>query len=717
MCAWVGLCAVAASSWRSLAIDAIPDVTNVQVSIMTSAPGLSPAEVEQYLTAPVEMAVNGLPRLTEVRSTSRAAVSVVTLIFEDGMNLWFARQLVGERLKEVEGTIPPQYGIPSLAPVSTALGEIYQFYLRSESRSPTELRTLMDWEVAFDLRSVPGIIEINVMGGAAKEYQVTADPRRLSKYHVTLPMLAEALRRNNINVGSGYIEKNMEAYTIRGEAQFKSLDDIGNVVVATGEAGTPILVKQIAHLAEGAALPFGAVTKHGEGEIVAGTVMMLIGQNSRDVAQRVKTKLAEIGRHLPPDVTIHSYYDRTEFIDRMLHTVFVNLAEGAALVVVVLLFTLGSMRAAIIASLAIPFSMALCVLAMVYTGVTGSLMSLGALDFGLLTDGAVVMLEMTLATLAVRAEPHASPSVARTVAATMGQGARAVAFSLTIILLVYLPLTALEGSEGRMFRPMALTVAYALAAALLYSLTAVPALSSLWLRPTPHTTGPLDRLGPRYGAVLPHILMHGRLALAVAVIIFCAAMGLGTRLGAEFTPRLEEGELLLDVKRVPSIALSTAQALGVQVEQVVAGFPEVLSVVTRTGRAEVATNPVGFNEADVLVKLKPREQWQTASDLDALGSKIKQAVMAQVPATSIAISQPIEDTVNTLVAGARSDVAIKLFGEDLQQLRTTGDLLAEALRSVPGIGDMRVQDVLGLPLLEVRPDRERLARYGLDAQD
>ena len=714
--AWLASFVAAWAMRHHLAIDAIPDVTNTQVNVLTSAPGLSAAEVEQYLTTPVEMAMSGLPRLTQVRSTSRPAVSLVTLVFEDGMDLWFARQLVSERLKEAEALIPSRYGAPSMAPVSTALGEIFQFYLSSPTRSLADLRTLMDWDVSLALRTVPGVVEVNVLGGAAKEYQVVADAHRLRKHGITLPMLAEALRRNNVNVGSGYIEKNMESYTIRGEAQYKSLDDIGNVVVRTHDDGTPVLVRQIAHLTEGAALAFGAATKHGTGPIVSGTVMMLIGQNSQEVATRVKARLHEIERRLPPDVTVHHYYDRTEFIGRMLHTVSVNLAEGAFLVVVILLMTLGSLWAALIASLAIPLAMGLCTMAMAYAGISGNLMSLGALDFGLLTDGAVVMLEVALARLAVGGDDAKVPAAER-VADSMARGARAVVFSLTIILLVYLPLTTLEGSEGRMFRPMAITIAFALAAALLYSLTAVPALASWALQAKPHATNWLTRLVGPYEALLRRAIRRPKPWLIGAGLAVAISLGISTQLGAEFLPRLEEGELLLDVRRPPSVALSTAIALGTEVENVVADFPEVLSVVTKTGRAEVATNPAGPDSADVLIKLKPREQWTTASDLAGLGDAIKRAITDRVPATSVAVSQPIEDTINNLLVGSRADVAIKLFGEDLMQMRAVADALVQALQPVPGVGDLRVQEVLGLPLLEINPDRARLARYGMDAQD
>lgn len=713
--AWLGILVWAVLARHSLAIDAMPDVTNTQVNVISSGEGLSPAEVEQYLTIPVEMAMNGLPRLTQIRSVSRAAVSLVTLVFADGTDLWFARQTVSERLQEAAALFPSRYPAPSMAPVSTALGEIVQFYLSSNSRDATELRTIMDWDVSLALRSVPGVIEVNVMGGAVKEFQVVADPRRLAKYAITLPEIASALRRNNLNVGSGYLQKDLRSLTIRGEAQLRNVDDIGSVVVATRQSGTPILVRHIADVREGQALPFGAVTKYGEGEIVAGTVMMLVGENTKDVAERVKAKIGEVQKTLPDDVQVHVYYDRTEFIGRMLHTVFTNLLEGAVLVAVVLLVMLGSLRAAIIASLAIPFSMALCTLLMQAFDLSGNLMSLGALDFGLLTDGAVVLLEASMAALVGRRVQQRE--VATEVGHAMAHGAREVAFSLSIILLVYLPLTTLQGSEGRMFRPMAITVAFALAAALLYSLTAVPAMASFALRGDAAPSAFFARLTQCYGGALLSVLRRPWRYIGGASAALALAALLASGLGAEFVPRLEEGELVLDVRRPPSIGLDAAKALGLEVEAVVATFPEVRSVVTKTGRAEVATNPAGPDQADVIIKLCDKSSWQTAHDLDGLGGAIKDAILAQVPATSVAISQPIEDTINTLLVGSRADVAIKMFGEDLSVLRKTGEALAAQIQPLPGVGDLRVEEVLGLPLLEVRPNRARLARYGLDAQE
>lgn len=718
---------------RKMSIDAVPDVTNVQVSVLTAAPGLSPAEVEQYLTYPIETAMNGLPGVSEIRSISRTAVSAVTIIFRDDMDVWFCRQLVSERLKLAEADINPQYGRPELAPASTGLGEIYEFYLESSdgSHSPMALRTLLDWEVARRLRGVPGVIEVNAMGGEAKEYQVLVNPKRLAAYDLTLSKIYDALRRNNGNIGGGYIEKNAESFVIRGEAQYRDLRDIASTVIATDAAGTPVLLRQIATVQFGPALRFGVVTKHGKGEIVAGTVMMLMGQNSREVVDSVKGKLAEIQRDLPAGVKIVNYYDRAEFIDRMLRTVFINLSEGAALVILVLFLTLGTLRGSIIVALGIPIAMGVAVIGMVRLGIIGNLMSLGAIDFGLLVDGAIVMLEGAMVALASQNTARRI-DVPAVIASSMGRNARAVSFAVAIILLVYLPLMALEGVEGRMFNPMAVTVALALGGALLFTLTVFPALAATILAAPksaadasrsqdPHAShsasGLWARLQSIYTNRLTWAFAHPRHIAGGTVALFAVTAFSLMTLGAEFVPRLDEGELALDIKRLPSISITEAQRLGVQVENVLGRFPEVRSIVTRTGRAEVATDPVGPDEAEVMVKLADKASWRSADDLDSLSEKIKEAIEAEVPATFVSVSQPIEDRVNQLLAGSRADVVVKVFGPDLQISKAIADRIGAVLRVVPGAADLRVQRVLGLPLLNVKVDRHRLSRYAIPADE
>lgn len=714
--------ALALSFGRRLSIDAVPDVTNVQVSVLTTAPGLSPAEVEQYITYPVETAMNGLPNVREIRSISRTAVSAVTVIFKDQVDVWFARQLVSERLKLAEAEIPSGYGRPELAPVSTGLGEIYEFYLESVDgrHTPMELRTLLDWQVAYKLRSVPGVIEVNAMGGEAKQYQVIVNRKRLAEYRITLQTIDETLRQNNANIGGGYIEKNRESYVIRGEAQYHDLEDIGNTVVTTDADGTPVLLKQVAQIKLGPALRFGVVTKHGKGEIVAGTVMMLVGQNSRQVVSAVKNKLDEIAEGLPEGVRIAPYYDRAEFIARMLKTVFINLAEGAALVVLVLFLTMGTLRGSVAAALGIPLAMGVALIGMVQFGVTGNLMSLGAIDFGLLVDGAIVMLESTMALLAARAANSTVPvNVPNAVAEAMSRSARTVTFAVAIIMLVYLPLMALEGVEGRMFQPMAMTAALALFGALLFSLTSFPAFAASVIKApsAAHKSDVWTALERRYEQMLSLCLQHSRSVYLITVLLLGATAYTALSLGAEFVPRLDEGELALDVKRLPSISITEAQRLGTQVEAVVARFPEVQSIVTRTGRAEVATDPVGPDETEVMVKLAEKSKWSTAHDLDELGEEIKRAIEEEVPATFVSVSQPIEDRVNQLLSGSRADVVVKVFGPDLVVGKAVAERVGSVFQKVAGTGDLRVQRVLGLPLLNVKADRKRLARYGIPATE
>ncbi len=717
---WALIAVASFFALRKLSVDAVPDVTNTQVQILTSGAGLSPLEVEQFLTYPVEAAVNGVPHVSEIRSISRTGVSVVTVVFEDGVNVWFARQLISERLKLAEADIPPVYGRPELAPVSTGLGQIYEFYLTSERHTPMELRTMLDWVVAYKLRSVPGVIEVNAMGGEAKQYQVVLDPRRLVAHRLTLSKVLEALQRNNIALGAGYLEKGQEAYTIRGDAQFKSLADIEKTVISVDEKGSPILLRHLGAAKLGPALRFGTVTKLDEGEIVTGTVMMLIGANSREVVENVKERLEAIKKELPEGVEIHAFYDRAEFIGRMLQTVAINLGEGALLVVVVLFLTLGSFRGSLIAALAIPLSMGIALIGMVRMNVTGNLMSLGAIDFGLLVDGAIVMLEATLAALAIK-HVKKREDVANVVAEAMRRSARPVTFALSIILMVYLPLMALEGVEGRMFQPMAITVALALFGALAFSLTAFPALAAYVLTSPKHAhdenAGVFGRLRRVYARVLTAVLRRPQLTLAGALTALMLSFVLAGSLGAEFVPRLEEGELAIDTRRLPSVSIGAAQKLNQQMEQVLKSFPEVLSVVSRTGRPEVPTDPVGPDESDLRVKLKPKEEWTTAHELDDLGEAIKERVERLVPATFVAVSQPIEDRVNQLLAGSKGDLVIKVFGSDLVRLKAFADRIGRALKPIPGTGDLRVQRVLGLPLLEVKPDRDRLARYGIPAED
>jgi cobalt-zinc-cadmium resistance protein CzcA len=555
------------------------------------------------------------------------------------------------------------------------------------------------------------------MGGEAKEFQIILDPRKMAGFHLSLREVLNAVKESSANVGGGYIEKFDEQIVIRGEGQFNDLDDIAKTVLRADQDGSPLLLSRVADVRVGRALRYGVVTMHGKGEIVAGTVMMLIGQNSRVVVEDVKRKLAEIQKDLPEGVTIHSYYDRAEFIDRMLKTVAINLGEGAALVVAVLFLTLGTLRGSLLAALAIPLSMGVAVIGMRQLGVTGTLMSLGAIDFGLLVDGAIVMLEGTLHHLdETRPRPEEVPNA---VATAMRRTARPVTFAVAIILLVYLPLMALEGQEGKMFKPMAITVALALGGALLFSLTTFPAACAYALRVSrrPHKAGFFDVMGARYGKLLAKVMRRPALPLLAGLGLLALAAPIALSLGAEFVPRLDEGEFSFDVRRIPSIGISTASKLANQTERVIAKFPETSTIVTRLGRPEVATDPVGPDESAVRVKLKPKSEWKSGQDQDELGQRIKEAIEAEVPATFVSVSQPIEDRVNQLLSGSKADLAIKIFGYDLTTMKDLGDRIAAVLRTIPGTGDLRVQRVLGLPFLDVKVDRNRAARVGVRTAD
>ena len=702
---------------RKLPIDAVPDVTNVQVQVLTDSPGLSAEEVERYVTFPIETGLNGLPNLDQIRSVTRAGLSAVTIVFDENVDVWFARQLVMERLRSIEADIPPQFGRPELAPVSTGLGEIYQFVLRSDHHTPMELRTMLEWDITPRLRGVPGVIEVNALGGARKQYEVVLDPHRLAAHRITIGRVLEVLERNNANVGGGWIERGAEQFTIRGEAQIRNVEDLGEVVVASDTDGTPIQIRNLGEARVGASLPQGVVTQDGRGEVVSGIVMMLIGQNSRTVVEAVHARIEQIRRTLPQGVRIEEVYDRAQFINRTLTTVGHNLVEGAVLVSLVLLVFLGSLRGSLLVTLGIPFAMILAIFGMLKLGVTGNLMSLGAIDFGFLVDGPIVMLEAALARLALA--DVTKENYREAVATSVRQVARPVVFSVLIILLVYLPLLSLEGTEGKMFRPMATTMALALGGSVVFALVVFPAGAVTFLRPPkkPGHHGLLHRLQGPYRRAVTWAVRRRAVLFAASIVMLVCTMPIAANLGADFVPRIDEGDIVVAVRRIPSIGFTEARRLDLAVERVLGRFPEVITSLAMTGRAEVATDPVGMDNTDILVHLRPHAQWRTAHDLDTLGEIMKNAIEREVPSTFVSISQPIEDRTNELISGSRADVAIHLFGDDLSTMSDIGNTIGRLMRDTPGAGDVRVERALGYPMLQVRADRSRLARYGIAADD
>lgn len=701
---------------RELPIDAVPDVSTVQVSVLTEAPGLDPIEVERTVTFPMETALNGSPNLVELRSVSRAGLSAVTVIFKDGTDIWFARQVVLERVRSVEPDLPRIAGRPELSPVSGGLGEIYQFAVRSEHHSPMQLRTILDWEIVPRLRSVPGVIEVNTMGGDLKEYQIVLDRGRLHAHGLTLRDVAGALERSNASVGGGYVDGTKESYTLVGSGLLKNEDEIANVVLRTGPDGTPLLVSHVAQVNVGAALRHGVITRDGEGEAVTGVVMMIVGGNSRDTVKATKQRLAEIQAELPAGVQIDPIYDREDFVSRTIQTVLTNLVEGVIVVTIVLAVFLGTMRGAFVVVMGVPSSMAIALFGMHLFGVTGDLMSLGAIDFGFLVDGPIIILEAVLAAAAKRKIDRLNRDA--TYAEVASSVVRPVAFSVAIILLVYLPLLTLQGIEGKMFRPMAITMACALFGALVFSIVFFPALLVTFV-PPPKVVGPkwLVSLERRYERVLGRAIKARFVLLGASTASLVVAIVLLGRAGADFVPRIEEGDAVVTIRRAPSISLAEARELDLAAEQVLKRFPEVMTTLAMTGRAEVAIDPVGSDNTDMFTRLSPKREWTTTKDFDELSERFKDAIESEVPGTFVSVSQPIEDKTNELISGSRADVQIAIFGPDLAELKRLSEEVGAIVEEVRGTGDVRVERVLGAPTIMVKPDRVRLARYGVAAED
>jgi len=709
---------VAVGVWSALRlpIDAVPDVTNVQVQINTNAPALSPLEAERQITLPVEVAMSGLPDVEQVRSLSKFGLSQVTVVFREHVNIYFARQLVQERLQEAREQIPPGVGTPEMGPISSGLGEIFQYSINAPGGNLTELRTLQDWVVKPQLRSVPGVAEVNSFGGHEKQYHVLVRPEALLKYNISLRQVFEALAANNVNKGGGYIVKAAEQFVIRGVGQVQSIGQIQNIVVASAD-GTPVKIRDVAEVTIGGAIRQGAVTMDGEGEAVTGIVMMLVGANSRVVVNDVKARFAQVAKSLPQGVTLRPFYDRTDLVNRTIRTVETNLLEGAALVIAVLFLLLGNIRAAIIVALSIPLSMLFAVSLMVKLGIAGSLMSLGAIDFGLVVDGSVVMVENTLRRLAERSR---GASLVHTILEACSEVGRPILFGIGIIIVVYLPILTLQGIEGKLFTPMAATVVVALIGSLLLTFTVTPVLCAILLRGRirEHEVFLMRWFKRLYTPALAWCLRRRSVVLAGAACAVLAGAAVVPLLGGEFIPRLDEGALAIQVLRLPSVSLEESIQEAMLVERRLReAFPdEIETVVSKTGRPEIATDPMGVNISDVIVMLKPPEKWkraQTKADLEAQMTRVAQ----RLPGLAYGFSQPIELRVNELIAGVRSDLAIKIFGDDLDVLKRKADEVVAAVSRISGASEFKAQQVSGLPVLQVVVDPDRVARYGINSAD
>lgn len=712
-------------NYSKLPIDAVPDITNVQVQINTEAPGYSPLEAEQRVTFPVETALAGLAKLEYTRSISRYGLSQVTVVFEDGTDIYFARQQVAERLQQAASQLPDGLK-PSLGPVATGLGEIFMYTVEAEpgaeqTWTPMALRTLQDWVVRPQMRHLKGVTEVNTVGGYVRQFHITPDPRKLQAYGLTLQDVLEAVARSNANVGAGYIEKSGEQYLIRVPGQVSDMAGLRKIVVANRD-GVPLRVGDLADVSEGTELRTGAATKDGK-EVVLGTAFMLIGENSRDVAQRTAAKLKDIDASLPTGVRAHPVYDRTELVDRTIETVKKNLLEGALLVIAVLFLLLGNLRAALITAAVIPLTMLLTITGMVQNRVSANLMSLGALDFGLIVDGAVIIVENCLRRFGER--QHALGRLLTReerfslAASASAEVIKPSLFGLFIIAAVYIPIFALSGVEGKMFHPMALTVVIALTGAMALSLTFVPAAVAQFVtgKVSEKETRAMRGVTRIYGPMLERAVNARKLVVGAAAALTILAGLLASRLGTEFIPNLDEGDIALHALRIPGTSLTQAIGMQRQLEAAIKRFPEVDEVVAKIGTAEVATDPMPPSVADTFIMLKDREQWPDPRKPKAQLIAELEKVVRAIPGNNYEFTQPVQMRMNELIAGVRAEVAVKLYGDDLEQLAQIGNQIESVASSIQGAADVKLEQITGLPLMTITPDLDALARYGVAIDD
>lgn len=729
----IGLLTLALVAWGGynflrLPIDAVPDITNNQVQVITISPTLAPQEVEQFITFPVETTMANLQDVTEIRSISRFGLSVVTIVFKDETEILKARQLVSEQIKQAEAQIPESYGRPEMMPVTTGLGEIYQYVLQPKPRyekvySLFELRTIQDWIVKRQLAGIPGIVDISTFGGWLKQYEVAVNPKRLVGMNLTITEIFEALQRNNQNSGGSYIEKRQNAYYIRTEGLVRGEEDIRNIVIKK-IGGLPILVRDIADVKIAAAPRFGAMTKDGKGEAVGGITLMLKGDNSSRVIARVKERMEKISRLLPPGLEIQPYLDRSELIRKTISTVSTNLIEGGLIVIFVLVLLLGNFRSGLIVASVIPLSMLFAISMMNLFGVSANLMSLGAIDFGLIVDGTVIVVEGIIHHLQKRFNLRTldQSQMESVVRESAGQVGRSAVFGVLIILIVYLPIFAFSGIEGKMFKPMAQTVSFALIGALLLSFTYVPMVSSIFLKKKIEVRrGLSDRLMAflhrQHARALELAIRMPAATIGAALLVVIISIWLFTRMGGEFLPTLEEGDLACQMTLPPGTSLSQSIATTTKVEQILMSrFPEVVHVVSKIGSAEIPTDPMAIEDADIMITMKPGKEWVSASGREEMSEKMKEA-LSVLPGTSFDFSQPIQLRFNELMTGVKSDVAVKIFGEDLDLLFAKANEAAGIIGKIEGAGDVRVEQITGLPQLVVKYKRDRIAQYGLNISD
>ncbi len=711
-------------SLSQLPVDAVPDITNNQVQIITNAPTLATQEVEQFVTYPIERSLANLPDIEEIRSISRFGLSVVTVVFHDHVNIYFARQLINERLIEAANQIPEGMGTPELAPVSTGLGEIYQYIIRPKRGSEhkytaMDLRTMQDWIVARQLYGIPGVAEVNSFGGMSKQYEVAVDPNRLKAMNVSIPEIFTALEENNENTGGAYIDKKPNAYFIRAIGLATSLDDIGKIVIKRSSIGIPVLIRDVADVRFGHAVRYGAVTKDGEQEVVSGIVMMLKGSNSAEVVALVKEKMEAVRKSLPADVEIDAYLDRTTLVDRAVNTVKINLIEGALIVIFVLVLFLGNLRAGLIVASAIPLSLLFALGMMNIFGVSANLMSLGAIDFGLIVDGAVIIVEATMHHLGLRKmnRRFTQKEMDEEVYESASKIRKSAAFGEIIILIVYIPILSLVGIEGKMFRPMAQTVGFAILGALILSLTYIPMMCALFLpKALSHKKNISDKLMDFFHRIYdPAIRWAIRWKYAVvssAAALMVLTVFVFSGMGGEFIPQLQEGDYAFHCILPQGSSLSQSIEISMQASRIIKSFPEVKEVVGKTGSAEVPTDPMPPEASDLMIILKDKDEWTTTQDYNELAAMMLEKLEV-IPGIFFEASQPIQMRFNELMTGIRQDVAVKIFGENVDTLASIAPKIAQVIQSVEGATEPQIERTAGLPQITIQYDRSRMANYGL----
>ena len=705
---------VGIATMLSLPVDAFPDLTNNQVVIVTECPSMAPSEVEQLVTFPIESALMGIPRTEGIRSISKLGLSMVTLIFEDSVNTWFARQLVNERLLEVRGRLPQGLD-PMLGPMATAFGEVYQYTIEGKGYSAMDLKTIHDWQIRYALRTVRGVNEVNSWGGETKQYTIEVDPVKLQRYGLQLRTIFDRVRENNANFGGGFIEHAMEQYTVRGLGRTKDINDLGSIVVVA-RAGTPILLRDVAEIKLKPMPRQGATLRDGKGETVSGMAIMLKGENGKRVIERVKAKFATL--RLPDGVRVNPFYDQSTVIDGTIHTVTKALLEGGLLILVVLFLFLRDIRAALIVAAVIPLSMLFGFMGMAIFGVSANLMSLGAIDFGMIVDGSVVMMENSVRRLQRREGDTREFHPIERVRVAAHEVARPIVFAVAIIIAVYMPVFFLEGLEGRMFRPMAITVCSALLGSLILALTVVPAATAVHLRKglKEHKEAWFNWVQGHYVRTLQWALAHRPLMVGSSVLILLTSIGSLFFIGSEFMARLDEGSILVETRKLPGISLTDSILISNRIERIIAAFPEVTGVVTRIGRPDVATEAMGINQGDVYVLLKPRQEWTRFHEKVQLIDALDKSLQA-VPGVSFNFTQPMAMRLDETISGIKADVAVKIYGEDPRVLTQLAEKALRIVGSVAGAADAQMEIVSGVAELRVEVDRAALARYGLNVSD